>query len=222
MNYPTTFELPTTDKLTELLTSAYYRHLLREQLIPDAEQSGNPLTLFLFDIDGFEAINKTHGHACGDQVLTSIAQAIKDTMPEASAISRYGGDEFVGALPNTQLDDAFTLAEELRRRVTALRWEEWPDLQVTCSIGLASFPANGARDIELMREVDQALFTAKSTGRNKVALPPSDSRMITKTSHYTATQIERLSQLAKSIKKNEASLLREALDDLLKKYNDQR
>src|SRR5688500_13668408 len=116
MNYPTTFELPTTDKLTELVTSTYYRHLLREQLIPDAEQSGNPLTLFLFDIDNFGGINQTYGHTCGDQVLVSIAQAIKETMPETAVLSRYGGDEFAGALPDTRLDDAFTLSEELRRR----------------------------------------------------------------------------------------------------------
>jgi len=71
------------------------------------------------------------------------------------------------------------------------------------------------------RAADQALYLAKETGRNKVALPLADSRMITKTSHYTATQLERLAHLAKTVKRNEAALLREALDDLLKKYNDQ-
>jgi predicted signal transduction protein with EAL and GGDEF domain len=87
-------------------------------------------------------------------------------------------------------------------------------------MGLASYPTHGNRDVELMREADQALYLAKTTGRNKVSLPLSDSRMITKTSHYTATQLERLAQLARTVKRNEASLLREALDDLLKKYKD--
>ena len=91
---------------------------------------------------------------------------------------------------------------------------------MTCSIGLAAYPTHANTDVELIREADQALYMAKATGRNKVALPISDSRMITKTSYYTATQLERLANLAKTMKRNEATFLREALDDLLKKYND--
>jgi len=220
MKYPTTFELPTTDTMTGLLSSAYFRHLLRESLIPQAQSSGDPLSLFLFDIDYFHEVNVTHGHECGDQVISKVAQTIQETMPEGAVISRYGGDELAVALPDTRLDDAFTLAEELRRRVAALTWESYPDVRVTCSIGLAGFPGNGNNDVELMREADQALYAAKTGGRNKVALPLADSRMITKTSHYTATQLDRLAQLAKSVKRNEAGILREALDDVLKKYND--
>jgi len=70
------------------------------------------------------------------------------------------------------------------------------------------------------READQAVYLAKISGRNKVSLPLSDSHMVTKTSYYTGTQLERLAQLARMVKRNEASLLREALDDVLKKYND--
>jgi predicted signal transduction protein with EAL and GGDEF domain len=104
--------------------------------------------------------------------------------------------------------------------IAALRYQHCPDVQLTCSIGLASYPVHGQIDVELVREADQALYMAKAAGGNKVALPLADSRMITKTSHYTATQLERLAHLAKTVKRNEASLLREALDDLLKKYND--
>lgn len=124
------------------------------------------------------------------------------------------------ALPGVRLDDAFSLVEEFRRRIAALRFAEWPEARVICAIGLASFPANGQDDVELIRAADQALYTAKATGRNKVALPLMDSRMVTKTSHCTATQLERLAQLAKHVGRNEATLLREALDDLLKRYND--
>lgn len=141
--------------------------------------------------------------------------------PAIITLARYGGDEFGGALVNTRLDDAFTLLEELRRRVAALAFEDIANLHLTCSVGLAAFPANGSNDVELMRAADQALYVAKSSGRNKVALPLADSRMITKTSHYTQTHLERLARLAKSLRRNEASLLREALDDVLKKYDDQ-
>ncbi len=222
MSYPTTFELPTTDPKTGLLGPDYFRHLLREALLPAAQTSGDPLSLLLFDVDRFLEVNQTYGSPCGDQVLLCLTRILKETLPETAVPARYGGDEFAAALPDMRLDDAFTLAEELRRRVAALRFAEWPDLQLTCSLGLAAFPANGNNDVELMREADQALYVAKNSGRNKVALPLADSRMITKTSYYTATQLERLAQLAKSVKRNEATLLREALDDLLKKYSDRK
>jgi len=221
MVHPATFELPTTDHLTDLLAAPYYRHLLRERVIPRAEASGEPLSVFLLDIDGFLGVNQGHGRQCGDQLLAAVGRTLRETMPEAAILARYSGDEFSGALPDTRLDDAFTLLEEFRRRIAALRLSDCPDLRATCSIGLAAYPANGKDDVELMREADQALYLAKATGRDKVALPLADGRMITKTSHYTATQLERLAQLAKTVKRNEATLLREALDDLLKKYNDQ-
>lgn len=194
--------------------------MLREQLLPHAEGSGDPLTVFLFDIDDFLSVNETQGCEAGDQVLVTIARTLREIAPEDAVLSRYSGDEFAGALSDTRLDDAFSLLEEFRRRVAALTLEGCPELRVACSVGLAAFPANGGSDVELMRAADQALYIAKSTGRNKVSLPLTDSRMITKTSYYTATQLERLSQLAKTLQRNEASVLREALDDVLKKYND--
>jgi diguanylate cyclase (GGDEF)-like protein len=217
---PSTFEMPTTDQLSGLMTADYFRHLLREQYIPAAEHNDEPLSLFLIDIDGFLEVNREHGREVGDQVLLQAAGLLQEVLPEGIPLTRYSGDEFGGALPETRLDDAFSLLEELRRRVAALRLPGGPDITISCSIGLAAFPGHGRNEVELMREADEALYLAKSSGRNKVALPLSDSRMITKTSYYTATQLARLSQLAKSLKRNEASLLREALDDVLKKYND--
>lgn len=220
MNYPATFELSTTDQLTSLLSAAYFRHLLREEVLPSASKTGDPVAVFLMDLDGFHAANTTFGVQAGDAILLDVARLLRETMPEGAVLCRYSGDEFAAVLPDTRLDDCFTLAEEFRRRVVALEWPEHSGFHMTCSIGLAAYPANGTQDVELIREADQALYIAKLTGRNKVALPLADSRMITKTSHYTATQLDRLAQLAKSVKRNEASLLREALDDVLKKYND--
>ncbi len=220
MAHPATFQMPTTDALTGLLTSPYYRHLLRDELLPQAEQSGDPLTLVLVDVDGFEAVNKAHGRKCGDDVLVTVARLLQETLPESALISRYSGDEFAAALPDTPLDDCFTLLEEFRRRVAAYQWADWPGLSVTCSVGLAAYPAHGHDESELARQGDDALYNAKLTGRNKVSLPLADSRMVTKTSHYTDAQLKRLSQLAKTLNRKDASLLREALDDLLKKYND--
>lgn len=221
MTYPTTFEMATTDTVSRLLTAPFFRHLLREQVLPASRESGEPLTLLFLDIDSFLGLNQQHGRPCGEEALRGVAEVMRATLPETATLARYSGDEFAAALPETRLDDAFTLAEELRRRVAALSFAGCPGASITCSIGLAAYPANGADDVELVRAADQALWFAKETGRNKVALPLTDSRMVTKTSHYTGTQLERLTQLAKTVKRNEATLLREALDDLLKKYNDQ-
>jgi diguanylate cyclase (GGDEF)-like protein len=200
------------------VTGPYFRYLLRAELLPAAENSDDPLSLCLVDVDSFVEVNESYGPEGGNEVLRAVARIMREVLPERAIIARYGGDELTAALPNTRLDDAFTLLEEVRRRVQGMRLEQWPELHVTCSVGLAS--AHGKGDVELMREADQALYVAKVTGRNKVSLPLADSRMVTKTSHYTATQLERLSQLARTVKRNEATLLREALDDLLKKYND--
>ncbi|HVA92299.1 MAG TPA: diguanylate cyclase [Chloroflexota bacterium] len=220
MPYPSTFELPTTEVLTGLANEPYARYLLREQLLPAAVRDGAPLSLLLLDMDAFLPLNQRFGRRCGDHFLIHVARALQTTMPESAVLARFGGDEFVAGLPHTRLDDAFTLAEEARRRVEALRLEPWPQARITCTIGLASFPTHGKRLPELLREADQALYVAKLQGRNKVALPLAEGRMITKTSYYTATQLERLAQLARRVQRNEASLLREALDDVLKHYND--
>lgn len=223
MAHPPTFAMPTEDRLTGLLTQPYFRHLLREQAIPHTTATEEPLTLALLDLDRFLALNQEHGAECGDAVLCGVAALLQEMLPEGTAISRYSGDEIAALLHGTRLDDAFTLLDAFRRRLAATVFDDGPcrGMRITTSIGLAAYPADGANDVELLRAADHALYIAKQTGTNKVALPLQDSRMVTKTSHYTATQLERLRTLAKTVGKSDAILLREALDDLLKKYGDQ-
>jgi diguanylate cyclase (GGDEF)-like protein len=220
MTRPATFELATTDRLTGFLSADYFRHLLREEVLPDIRERDEPLSLFLMDLDNFHALNTEQGRECGDEALMAVSQILQEVAPANALLVRYSGDEFGGALPEMRVDDAFSLLEEVRRRVLALALPCAGEKRITCSIGIAGFPAHGKHEVELVRQADEALYLAKASGRNKVALPLSDSRMITKTSYYTQTQLERLSQLAKTTGRNEASILREALDDVLKKYND--
>jgi diguanylate cyclase (GGDEF)-like protein len=222
VHYPATFELPTTDAQTGLVTGPYFRHLLREELVPAAEGTGDPLTVLVLDIDDFLQINQTQGREAGDAVIEAVSRVLREAVPPSGVPARLGGDEFAAAFPDTRVDDAFTLAESVRRAIAGLRFDRWPEIRLATSIGLASYPAHGRGDVELMREADEALYTAKTTGRNKVALPLADSRMVTKTSHYTATQLQRLAALSHEVGRNEASLLREALDDLFRKYTDRK
>src|SRR6185437_498483 len=87
MAHPAMFELPTTDPLTGLLGAAYFRHLVREQLLSQAGESGDPLSLFLFDIEAFHGINQRHERAVGDHVLTAVAQALRETMPDTATLT---------------------------------------------------------------------------------------------------------------------------------------
>ncbi|MGH9174419.1 MAG: GGDEF domain-containing protein, partial [Vicinamibacterales bacterium] len=101
VTYPSTFEIPTTDPLTGLLSQPYFRRLLREELIPAAQRSGDPLSVFLIDTDSFLEVNTAHGRQAGDAVLLGVARVLRETLPEGTALVRYGGDEFCGALPDT-------------------------------------------------------------------------------------------------------------------------
>jgi diguanylate cyclase len=220
MSRPATFELATTDGLTGLLTADYFNYLLREEVLPQAHEHDEPFSLFALDLDGLMTFNRQFGRDKGDEILRAVAGVLQELAPANGLIMHYRGDEFGGVFPEMRVDDAFSLLEEVRRRVAGLGFALEDKTPVTCSIGLAGFPAHGKHEVELMRQADEALYLAKMGGRNKIALPPSDSRMVTKTSYYTQTQLERLALLARALKRNEATLLREALDDVLKKYND--
>jgi two-component system chemotaxis response regulator CheY len=121
-------------------------------------------------------------------------------------------------------EEAFLQIEKMRAAMTEQLWMA-PDItepfQISISVGVATYREDGTNIVELMRKADGALYRAKSTGRNKVCLA-REEKMVTKTSHYTTEQLQRLSDVAKSRQLGEAILLREALDDLLKKYDDKK
>src|SRR4051794_27707005 len=117
MTRPQTFEMPTEDQLTGLLNEPYFRHLLREQAIPQAARDEEPLTLALLDLDRFLILNKEHGVECGDQVLKGVAKLLQESLPEGTLLTRYSGDAMAALLPGTRLDDAFTLLDAFRRRL---------------------------------------------------------------------------------------------------------
>jgi PleD family two-component response regulator len=151
-------------------------------------------------------------------VLQSIAKEIKSWLPgDQMQVFRLGGDEFAVVMPGTEKEEAFLTLEQLRLRIQGL--DKLGQLQPapTVSIGIASYPDDAGTRQELIRKADDALYRAKTTGRNKVGLAREEKK-VPKTSHYTQGQLERLSTLSSREGVGEAELLREALDDLLKKY----
>ncbi|CAN5282837.1 hypothetical protein BH11PSE11_BH11PSE11_07600 [soil metagenome] len=132
------------------------------------------LTIAMFDIDRFKGINDTYGHACGDAVLNAVVATILNTLREADALCRWGGDEFLVLLPETKLADAVSWAERARAAVAAL---EIPGagqnlITVTASFGLATLANMDETPEEILWEADKALYRAKEGGRNQVFARP--------------------------------------------------
>jgi diguanylate cyclase (GGDEF)-like protein len=145
------------------------------------QQRGMPFALLIFDLDHFKSINDTWGHEAGDAVLQYVARVIRNSLRASAGLaSRYGGEEFVLALPNTTLAEASELAETLRRNLaqTPAAFGE-QGIPVTASIGMAM--AGKAIGFEpLVAQADEALYRAKSEGRNRVSHAPGPADVLTR------------------------------------------
>jgi diguanylate cyclase (GGDEF)-like protein len=157
--------LSTTDLLTGLANRQHVDARLAEALA-SASAQGRPLGLIMLDIDHFKAINDRYGHLRGDTVLAALGALLRDGVPEGCEIGRWGGEEFVVLCPGMSLDAAFQLAEDLRRATHALV-AETAGLRVTCSFGVAAARAGDTGE-SLLARADQALYAAKSLGRDRV------------------------------------------------------
>ncbi|MBE5873258.1 MAG: diguanylate cyclase [Lachnospiraceae bacterium] len=189
--------------------------LLRLMNQTDTENSGSVI-LALTDCDNFGHINTDFGREYGDKVLIDTGLYLSSKLPDGATIYRVSGDEF-GIIFNNDMEkeDVFLFLEEVRRGYDIkLRNGE----QLTISIGIAAAFEDATRVQELIRKAESALFRAKATGHNKIALA-KEEKMVPKTSHYTNDQLKCLTKLSKREGVGEAILLREALDMLLKKYD---
>jgi len=131
----------------------------------------NDLSALMIDIDNFKKTNDLYGHFVGDHVLRAVAEEIQKTLRQTDLIGRYGGEEFIGLLPSTSIEAALTIAERLRKaveeRIVKINDDE---VSVTISIGICHIAkANGSLDI-LLSQADQAMYWAKASGRNRVAV----------------------------------------------------
>jgi diguanylate cyclase (GGDEF)-like protein len=138
---------------------------------------GRPVSVLACDIDHFKHVNDSYGHVQGDQVLRGFAQLLSDSFDHGELVGRLGGEEFVVVVPGADSDDALRQAEGLRARVAAHRFEVGErSCMLTVSIGVATAAASQASWADLIARADEALYEAKSQGRNRCAVAPSPQR----------------------------------------------
>ena len=189
---------------------------LNSMLGEDAEASGEVIAIALIDCDRFDHINKDFGSEEGDRVLIEAGRYIRQSLPQGATVYRIGGDEFGIIFRGTmEREEIFLFLNEMKNRYAV----QTPDgVRQTLTVGMATAFEDASRCAELIRKADGALYRAKVSGGDRVAMA-KEEKMVPKTSHYTQDQLQRLAKLAKREGVGEAILLREALDLLLKKYD---
>ena len=163
-------KLSTTDYLTGLFIRRQLFEL-GEKEINRAHRNGTPLSLMILDIDHFKSVNDTYGHDIGDEVLKSFSAIFRDSLRNVDIVCRYGGEEFVAILPDTDTQMAMDVAQRLRQNVEAsILSVEGAELKYTISIGLTGLRESDTLTNQLINRADEALYHAKNSGRNQVVI----------------------------------------------------
>lgn len=159
----------TRDSLTDLFNRGYFQERVAIE-VARARRSGQPLAIAMVDVDHFKSFNDAHGHAAGDLALQEIAALLRLSFRETDIVSRYGGEEFVIAMPDTDRAAAAVKLEGIRLSVasTSIQASAGKTATVTISAGLAGFPDDGRTEEELVAVADRRLFQAKAEGRNRI------------------------------------------------------
>ncbi len=158
------------DKLTKIFNKGALLRRLGLAL-HEARTNGGKAAVFIFDLDNFKIYNDTNGHLAGDRLLSKLAELVKDTVRADDVFGRFGGEEFLLVMPNRTGAQAMTAAGMVRKRIEEYPFEggaTQPLGRVTISGGVAVFPDDASEQVELMQAADNALYRAKTGGRNQV------------------------------------------------------
>jgi len=169
-NVQLSLEMAITDQLTGLHNRRYMTSHL-DNLMMQAAKSSKPLAFVIMDIDHFKAVNDTHGHDIGDEVLREFAKRLGANIRGLDLACRYGGEEFVVVMPETDASFAYAVAERLRKSIetTPIEISRAPGkISITISIGIAAWEGESDTAEALLHRADQALYRAKRSGRNRV------------------------------------------------------
>ena len=161
---------------TDILTEISNRRHLMERFnneLERAKRAGNSLCCIMMDVDHFKAINDTFGHLKGDDVLRELAKILKDSIRTYDVVGRYGGEEFMIILPDTNLENAAKLAERIRQKVESDLGNKSnlsASNSVTISLGLTGMRDDDTSFETIIKRADEALYRAKESGRNRVEI----------------------------------------------------
>ncbi|NVJ04853.1 diguanylate cyclase [Myxococcus sp. AM001] len=168
-------DLAYVDDLTRLFNTRYL-HLVVDREVQDALQSQRTFSLLFLDLDHFKSINDTHGHLVGSKVLVEAARVVKGCVRDHDVVARYGGDEYVVVLRNTDSGGALKVAERIRRTMETHNFlaREGLSLKLTTCIGVASFPEHAQDKATLLDLSDRAMYRGKRGSRNVVYMAAND------------------------------------------------
>jgi diguanylate cyclase (GGDEF)-like protein len=161
-------ELAETDDMTNLLNKRSFLPMLK-QTAERAASNAQPLSVMMIDADNLKEINDQFGHQAGDKLILTVAKTLTECMRTSDLICRYGGDEFVAAVPQISAEKAWELGERVRKAVANTSFDVGGRrISATVSIGIASYPSQVSDVSQLMEKADESLYLSKRTGRNRV------------------------------------------------------
>jgi diguanylate cyclase (GGDEF)-like protein len=168
--------LSTIDSLTGLVNRSYFFTAL-EREIARGDRSGRSFCLVMADLDDLKSVNDRFGHIAGDQVLRSVADTVRGGVRKIDVAARYGGDEFVALLPETDPTGGWVVAEKIRLTIAE---QGFPGVEPgpTVSVGVVSYPADGRSADALLVSADRAMYASKRGGKNRVARAQSEPMML--------------------------------------------
>lgn len=164
-----------TDSLTGAFNRRYFFELIEYEFAASRRYQ-RPLSIVMFDIDTFKRINDTYGHQVGDEILKHAARVVRDQLRETDILSRYGGDEFVILLPNSDAREAAAVLKRIHRRLRSSKYVVGEDIQVnvTISAGIAGWQPGMENPAQLIHQADEALYAAKGMGRDRMVVFDAD------------------------------------------------
>ncbi|MEL6605966.1 MAG: histidine kinase N-terminal 7TM domain-containing protein [Cyanobacteria bacterium J06614_10] len=170
------------DELTGLFNRRYFEESLPAELAK-AKRAGTSLSIVLMDIDYFKKVNDTYGHLAGDRALQTFAELVQQHIRSSDIACRYGGEEFILAMPDMPIVEAYQRADNIRTAFKALTIEfDGSHFQATVSMGLGAYPDFPGSQHELLKRIDQALYVAKANGRDRIEVANEKTAIVSKLS----------------------------------------
>jgi len=189
-----------------------------ERHAPVVAAAGRPVAVAVADLDRFGEVNARLGMEAGDRVLATFERTLSGSLGSDAVIARIGGDEYAIALPGTSAESALIQLEEVRAHY-AQHGVEGIDEAFDASFGIAARPPHAEDTADVLRCAAEALMRAKREGSGRSVIY-IEEKMTMKSNYYSRASLDRLSKLSTATSRTEASLLREALDDLFVKHRD--